>query len=82
MKFAHDDKKQDMEAIVGETLEEYNAKAEKSGMKNFIISFPPNQDSDESDDDNSFSIEIQREVMQYGKADANGHTNPPNTKFI
>ncbi len=63
LKFSQADKKQDSEAMVGEILEQYNTKAEKTGMKNFIISFAANQDSDDSDQENSgFSIIIQREV--------------------
>ena len=52
------------EATVNEMVEEYNDKAEKTGMKNFMISTIANQDSDEdSENDEGFSIVIQREVQ-------------------
>lgn len=45
--------------MVNEAVEQYNDKAEKTGMKNFIISTPSNSDDSE---ENGFNIVIQREV--------------------
>lgn len=60
---AESDNQRDAETIVRDMVEEYNADAEKNGMKNFVISTTANQEGDDNDSRNEgFSIVIQREV--------------------
>ena len=65
---AQRDNRKDCEAMVSDVLEQYNARAERTGMKNFISTITNqdcngNDNNSDSDENTGFSIVIQREVL-------------------
>lgn len=57
--------KVDREAIVKQLLEQYNSRAEKIGLKNFVISTRAHHASDAVGNMECFTTMIQREVRKY-----------------